>query len=447
MSNSLKIVVVGGGAAGMAAAASARRVNPSAEIIVLEASRHVSYGSCGIPYYLGGLVEDVSRLVTYTPEEFKRSRRVEVQINSYVKSVNAKSKTLVYVSEKGEEKEMGFDVLILATGAKPLVPKMEGLGLKGIHTVRFLEGAVRLKDDLTHSKRVTIIGAGYIGLELAENLRRIGKEVTILELLPRPMPNVDPELSAVISRELTINGVKLELNKRVIGFKGSERVEKVVTEDAEYETDLVVIAVGVRPNVSLARQAGVELGESGAIKTNSRMETSVKGIFAAGDNCETQHAVLNKPVYIPLAQTANKMGYVAGANAAGGNEEFPGVVGSAITRVFNLEVGRTGLGEEEAEKHGFETKSVFIKARSRAGYFPGGGDIWVKLIVEKSSGRVIGGQMVGYEGVWSRIVALSLAIMNRLTVKQIVFSDIPYAPPFSPVWDPLITAARVALRQ
>jgi NADPH-dependent 2,4-dienoyl-CoA reductase/sulfur reductase-like enzyme len=446
MSNSLKIVVVGGGAAGMAAAASARRVNPSAEITVLEASRYVSYGSCGIPYYLGGLVEDVSRLVTYTPEEFKRSRRVEVQINSYVKSINARSKTLVYVSEKGEEKEIGFDVLILATGAKPLVPKMEGLGLKGIHTVRFLDGAVKLKEDLARSRRVTIIGAGYIGLELAENLRRIGKEVTILELLPRPMPNVDQELSTVISRELARNGVKLELNKRVVGFKGRERVEKVVAEDAEYETDLVVIAVGVRPNVSLARQAGVELGESGAIKTNSRMETSVKGIFAAGDNCEAQHIVLNKPVYIPLAQTANKMGYVAGANAAGGDEEFPGVVGSAITRVFNLEVGRTGLGEEEAEKHGFETKSVLIKARSRAGYFPGGGDIWVKLIIEKPSGRIIGGQIVGYEGVWSRIAALSLAITSRLTVKQIVFSDLPYAPPFSPVWDPLITAARVALR-
>jgi NADPH-dependent 2,4-dienoyl-CoA reductase/sulfur reductase-like enzyme len=323
---------------------------------------------------------------------------------------------------------------------------MEGLGLKGIHTVRFLDGAVKLKEGLARSRRVTIIGAGYIGLELAENLRRIGKEVTILELLPRPMPNVDQELSTVISRELARNGVKLELNKRVVGFKGRERVEKVVAEDAEYETDLVVIAVGVRPNVSLARQAGVELGESGAIKTNSRMETSVKGIFAAGDNCEAQHIVLNKPVYIPLAQTANKMGYVAGANAAGGDEEFPGVVGSAITRVFNLEVGRTGLGEEEAEKHGFETKSVLIKARSRAGYFPGGGDIWVKLIIEKPSGRIIGGQIVGYEGVWSRIAALSLAITSRLTVKQIVFSDLPYAPPFSPVWDPLITAARVALR-
>lgn len=446
MSNSLKIVVVGGGAAGMAAAASARRVNPNAELTVLEASRHVSYGSCGIPYYLGGLVEDVSRLVTYTPEEFKTSRRVEVLINSYVKSINAKSKTLAYVSEKGEEKDIGFDVLILATGAKPLVPKMEGLGLKGIHTVRFLDGAVKLKEDLNRSKRVTIIGAGYIGLELAENLRRIGKEVTILELLPRPMPNVDPELSTAIGRELARNGVKLELNKRVVGFKGNERVEKVVAEDAEYETDLVVIAVGVRPNVSLARQAGVELGESGAIKTNSRMETSVKGIFAAGDNCEAHHIVLNKPVYIPLAQTANKMGYVAGANAAGGDEEFPGVVGSAITRVFNLEVGRTGLGEEEAEKHGFETKSVLIKARSKAGYYPGGGDIWVKLVTEKPSGRVIGGQIVGYEGVWSRIAALSLAITSRLTVKQIVFSDLPYAPPFSPVWDPLITAARVALR-
>lgn len=442
----MKIAVVGGGAAGMAAAASARRVNPAAEITVLEASRHVSYGSCGIPYYLGGLVEDVSKLVAYTPEEFRKSRRVEVLTNSYVKNINVSSKKVVYVSENGEEKEIVFDTLVLATGARPVVPKIEGLRLNGVYTVRFLDGAVKLKEDLARSRRVTIIGAGYIGLELAENFKRIGKEVTVLELLPRPMPNIDPELAEIISRELKKNGVRLEFNKRVVGFKGDERVEKVITEDAEYETDLAVIAVGVKPNVALARQIGVELGESGAIKTNSGMETSVKGVFAAGDNSEANHVVLNRPVYIPLAQTANKMGYVAGANAAGGSEEFPGVVGSAITKVFDLEIGRTGLGEEEAKKHGVETKSILIKARSRAGYYPDGRDIWVKLILEKSSDMIIGGQVVGYEGVWGRIAALTLAIMNRFTPKQLIFSDLPYAPPFNPVWDPLIVAARVSLK-
>lgn len=439
-------MVIGGGAAGMAAAASARRVNPTVDITVLEASRHVSYGSCGIPYYLGGLVEDVSKLVTYTPEEFRRSRKVEVLTNSYVKDINVSSKKVVYVSEKGEEREVGFDTLVLATGARPVVPKIEGLGLNGVYTVRFLDGAVKLKEDLARSKRVTIIGAGYIGLELAESFKRAGKEVTVLELLPRPMPNIDPELAEIVSRELKKNGVRLELNKRVVGLKGDGRVEKVVTEDVEYETDLAVIAIGVKPNVALARRIGVELGESGAIKTNSRMETSVKGVFAAGDNSEANHIVLNQPVYIPLAQTANKMGYVAGANAAGGSEEFPGVVGSAITKVFDLEIGRTGLGEEEAKKYGVETKSVLIKARSRAGYYPGGRDLWVKLILEKSRNVIIGGQVVGYEGVWGRIAALTLAIMNRFTPKQLVFSDLPYAPPFNPVWDPLIVAARVSLK-
>ncbi len=442
----MKIVVIGGGAAGMAAAASARRVNPTADITVLEASRHVSYGSCGIPYYLGGLVEDVSKLVTYTPDEFRRSRKVEVLTNSYVRDVNVSSKKVVYVSEKGVEMETGFDTLVLATGARPLIPKMEGLGLDGVYTVRFLDGAVKLKEDMACSKKITIIGAGYIGLELAENFKRVGKEVTILELLPRPMPNIDPELAEIVSRELKKNGVRLELNKRVLGFKGTGRVEKVFTEDAEYETDLVVIAVGVRPNVALAKKIGVELGGSGAIKTNSRMETSVKGVFAAGDNSEANHVVLNKPVYVPLAQTANKMGYVAGANAAGGSEEFPGVVGSAVTKVFNLEIGRTGVGEEEAKKHGVETKSVLIKAGSRAGYYPGGKDLWVKLVLEKASGVIIGGQIIGYEGVWGRIAVLTLAIMNRFTPEQLVFSDLPYAPPFNPVWDPLIVAARVSMR-
>ncbi|MGQ9596481.1 MAG: FAD-dependent oxidoreductase [Thermoproteota archaeon] len=446
MDNSLKIVVIGGGAAGMASASSARRVNADAKITVLEASRYVSYGSCGIPYYLGNLVEDLSKLVAYTPEEFKRTRKVEVITNSYVKSINVNSKIIVFISENGEEREIEFDRLILATGARPVVPRMEGLGLKGIHTVRFLDGAIRLKEDLIRSRKVTIIGAGYIGLELAENLRRIGKEVTILELLPLPMPNIDPELAEVISREVRRNGVRLELNKRVIGFKGDEKVKKVLTEGSEYETDLVIIAVGVRPNVSLAKQIGVGLGKNGAIKTNSRMETNIDGVFAAGDNCEANHIILNEPVYIPLAQTANKMGYVAGANSAGGNEEFPGVVGSAVTKVFELEVGRTGIGEEEAKKYGIETKSILIKSRSRAGYYPGGRDIWIKLIMEKSNGTIIGGQIVGYEGTWGRIAVLTMAIMNRFTPKQILFSDLPYAPPFNPVWDPLITAARVALR-
>ncbi|MGB9758212.1 MAG: FAD-dependent oxidoreductase [Thermoproteota archaeon] len=446
MKDSQKVVVIGGGAAGMASAASARRVNKDAKITVIEASKYVSYGSCGIPYYLGNLVDDVSKLVTYTPEQFKKERNVEVLINSYVTKIDVSSKTVKYISEKGEEKEIEFDSLVLATGAKPFIPKMEGLNLKGIYTVRFLEGAAKLKEDLASSKKVTIIGAGYIGLELAENFKKLNKEVTILELLPRPMPNVDVEIASIIEQELKKNGIKLELNKKVVGFEGKDRVERVITEDSKYETDVVVVAVGVRPNVTLAKQIGVELGKSGAIKTNSRMETNIKGIFAAGDNSEAYHIVLNAPVYIPLAQTANKMGYVAGANAAGGNEEFPGIVGSSITKVFNLEIGRTGIGEEEAKKFGIETRSVFIKSKSRAGYYPEGKEIWIKLILEKSSNVIIGGQIVGYEGVWGRIAALTFAITNKFTPKQVLFTDLPYAPPFNPVWDPLIVAARVALR-
>jgi NADPH-dependent 2,4-dienoyl-CoA reductase/sulfur reductase-like enzyme len=446
MKDSQKVVVIGGGAAGMASAASARRVNKDAKITVIEASKYVSYGSCGIPYYLGSLIDDVSKLVTYTPEQFKKERNVEVLINSYVTKIDASSKTVKYISEKGEEKEIEFDSLVLATGAKPFIPKMEGLNLKGIYTVRFLEGAAKLREDLASSKKVTIIGAGYIGLELAENFKKLNKEVTILELLPRPMPNVDVEIASIIEQELKKNGVKLELNKKVVGFEGKDRVERVVTEDSKYETDIVIVAVGVRPNVTLAKQIGVELGKSGAIKTNFRMETNIKGIFAAGDNSEAYHIVLNTPVYIPLAHTANKMGYVAGANAAGGNEEFPGIVGSSITKVFNLEIGRTGVGEEEAKKFSIETKSVFIKSMSRAGYYPERKEIWIKLILEKSSNIIIGGQIVGYEGVWGRIAALTFAITNKFTPKQVLFTDLPYAPPFNPVWDPLIVAARVALR-
>jgi len=444
--SSERIVVIGGGPAGMSSAASARRVNPNADIIVFEASNFVSYGACGIPYFLSNFVDNISKLVTYTPEQFERERRVKIFTKTKVEEINISSKTLRYVQDNGRESLVNFDKLILATGAKPFVPKLDGLNLEGIHTVRLLEDAVKLRNELSNSNKVVIVGAGYIGLELSESFKRIGKDVTVLELLPHPMPNIDQDMSFLIEEELRKNGVRLELNKKVVGFKGKNRVEKVLTEDSEYDADLVVIAVGVRPNVDLAKKIGVELGRSGAIKTNERMETNIKDVFAAGDNCEAHHIVLNQPQYVPLAHTANKMGYVAGANAAGGNEVFPGIVGSAVTKVFDLEIGRTGISEEEARKYGIETKSVLIKSKSRAGYYPGEKDLIVKLILRKNDNVIIGAQVIGQEGVWGRISLLSIAIANKFTPKQLIFSDLPYAPPFGPVWDPVIIASRVALR-
>jgi len=444
--NNRRIVVVGGGAAGMAAASRAKRVDPTAIVKVFETSSHVSYGACGIPYYIGGLVSDVSKLVSYWPKQFKEERGIDVSIRTEVKTIDPRSRTLRCIGQQGEIEEQ-FDSLILATGAKPAVPNFRGMELEGIHVIRWLEDAEKKASDLGASKEVTIIGAGYIGLELSESFRRLGKQVTILELLPRPLPNVDVEVSELVKGELESGGVRLKLNEKVLGFEGRDRVEKVITESGSHETDLVVLATGVKPNVDLASMMGIQLGTTGAIKVDETMRTNLDQFLAAGDNVETRHLVTGLPTYMPFAQTANKMGYVAGANAGGSKEIFRGVMGSAITKIFGLEIGRTGLSEAEAKIVGMQTRGVLIRSRTRAGYYPDSKEIWVKLILNATNNVIVGAQVAGREGVWGRIATLTLAILNKATPKQLFFYDLPYAPPFGPVWDPLIVSARVAMRQ
>lgn len=437
------VIVVGGGPAGMTAASRIKRLKPSMRVAVFERSGYVSYAPCGLPYYLGGFAKSIDQLVHYTVDVF-RKRGIDVFTRAEVVEV---AQGYARVRLGGEEKAFEWSKLILATGARPRLPPIKGLDLEGVFTLRTLEDGERAKRDVQSARRVAVIGGGYIGLEVVENLKRIGKGVVVFEILPHVMPTLDPDVAALVEGELTRNGVELHLGEGVREIAGAARVEKLVTDKGEYEADAVFVATGVAPETLLAKQLGVKIGSTGAVQVNKRMETSVENVYAAGDVAEAINLVTGKPDWFPLAPIANKMGYVAGANAAGLSAEFPGAVGTAVTKVFNLEVARTGLTEERARKEGFEPVSVKVETATRPGYYPGGSRITVKLIADRKSGRLLGGQVVGGEGVLARVNTLATLLAKGGTVEDLFFADLAYAPPFAPVWDPLVVAARVMMRE
>jgi len=437
------VIIVGGGPAGMTAASRIKRLKPSARVAVFERSGYVSYAPCGLPYYLGGLAESINQLVHYTVDIFRR-RGIDVYTRAeVVEVVQGHAKVRV----GGEERAFEWDKLILATGARPRLPPIKGLNLEGVFTLRILEDGERAKQSIRDARRVAVIGGGYIGLEVTENLKRIGKDVLLFEILPHVMPTLDSDVATLLEEELQRNGVELHLGERVVEIEGRGKVEKVVADKGEYRVDAVFVATGVTPEVELAKQLGAELGPTGAVRVNKRMETSVESVYAAGDVAETINLVTGKPDWFPLAPIANKMGYVAGSNVAGLSAEFPGAVGTAITKVFGLEVGRTGLTEERARKEGFDPVSIKVETATRPGYYPGGSRVTVKLIADRQSGRLLGGQVVGGEGVLARVNALATLLAKGGTVEDLFFADLAYAPPFAPVWDPLVVAARVMLRE
>ena len=437
------VIVVGGGPAGMTAASRIKRLKPSARVAVFERSGYVSYAPCGLPYYLGGFAESIDQLVHYTVDVF-RKRGIDVYTHAEVVEV---AQGYARVRVGSEERAFEWGKLILATGARPRLPPIKGLDLEGVFTLRTLEDGERAKRGIRDARRVAVIGGGYIGLELAENLKRAGKEVVVFEVLPHVMPALDPDVAALIEEELTRNGVELHLGEGVREIAGATKVETVVTDEGEYRVEAVFVATGVAPETELAKQLGAKLGPTGAVQVNRRMETSVEGVYAAGDVAEAINLVTGKPDWFPLAPIANKMGYVAGANATGLSAEFPGAVGTAITKIFGFEVGRTGLTEERARKEGFDPVSVKVETVTRPRYYPGGSRITVKLIADRGSGRLLGGQIVGGEGVLARVNALAILLAKGGTVEDLFSADLAYAPPFAPVWDPLVVAARVMMRE
>ncbi len=438
------IAVIGGGAAGASAAARARRLDPQARVVLFERGPMITHAPCGIPYAVAGIVKGHEYLQTYTPEEFSRDRNIEVYTNSEVTQIDVGSRTLTALVQ-GSARRFSWDRLVIATGAKPFIPPVNGVDLKGILTVRLPPDTPQLKEELSVAKTVAIVGSGYIGVEMAEAMLHLGKKVLIFEAFDRPLPQMlDNDVARIVAEEMTLKGADLHLNEKVVEFRGKDHVEYVVTERGEYKVDKVVLAVGVRPDTTLARDIGVRLGETGAIYVDEYMETSVPDIFAAGDAAETVHRVTGMRVWVPLAPPANKMGQVAGANAVKARSiRFPGVTGTSITKFFDLYIAKTGLNENEANRLGVKTRAALIRARSTAGYYPGGSPVYVKMIVD-SDERVIGVQAVGHDkAVAGYIDAAAVLVERRATIEDVFFSDLSYMPATAPVWHPLIVAARV----
>jgi NADPH-dependent 2,4-dienoyl-CoA reductase/sulfur reductase-like enzyme len=447
----VKLVVIGGDAGGMSAASQARkRLGPDKlQITAFERGHFTSYSACGIPYWIGGFVKDRDALVARTPESFRESG-IDVRMRHDVIGIDlAKREVIARDLEERREVREGFDQLVYATGAVPITPdwaKIHGGGVFGVQTLD--DGAAIhawLERD-PQPRTAVVIGGGYIGVELAEAMVRRGLNVTLLEKSAQPMATVDPDMGELVAKAIHGLGIEIRTNAHVDGIEVADgRVRAVVTPDGTLPADIVVLGLGVRPNSALAAESGIPVGGTGGLRTDLRMRVvGADGVWAAGDCVETVNLVSGQPVHVPLGTHANKQGRVAGINLGGGYATFPGVIGTAVTKVCELEVARTGLSSKEATRAGYAFVTAAVESTSRAGYYPGATMMTVKLIAERRTGLLLGAQIVGREEAAKRIDSLAVAVWNRMTVEEMTALDLSYAPPFSPVWDPVLIAARKA---
>jgi NADPH-dependent 2,4-dienoyl-CoA reductase/sulfur reductase-like enzyme len=442
---STRMVVVGGDAAGMSAASQARRRRgpDELEIVAFERGRHTSYSACGTPYYAGGVVKDWRDLVARTPEEFAE-QGIDARIRHEVESIDLVGRRVrVRNLGAGRGTDEPWDVLVVATGSEPLRPEIPGIDLPGVHGLSVLQDGIDLRQAIDAGpSRAVIVGGGYIGLEAAEALVNRGVPTALVEAAPQVMGRIDPDMGELVSQAVRDIGVELYLEEKVEAIEGEDRVRAVRTAARTLQADLVVLGLGTRPSVGLAKAAGITIGQSGAIAVNPRMQTPHDGVWAAGDCVEAQHLVSGKPVSYHLGTIANKQGRICGINLGGGYATFPGVLGTAVSKVCEVEVARTGLSEGELGQLGLEWESGTVESTTRAGYYPDAAPIRTKVLAERRSGRLLGAQIVGKEGAAKRIDVFATAIWNRMAVDEMVNMDLSYAPPFSPVWDPVLIAAR-----
>jgi len=446
-----RLVVIGGDAAGMSAASQARRRRPELDIIVFERGPYTSFSACGIPYYVGRLVDSEEKLIMRTPEKFREQDGIDVRVLHEVEEIDtAGKKVRVRDLKSGKSAWVPYDQLLIATGALPVRPDLPGADAADIFGVSTLESGLKIRRRLDKGgvKKVVIVGGGYIGLEMAEALVMNDYDVSLISRPTQVMGTLDEDMGALVSQALRDAGVTLYLDEALTSFETkSGKVIGVVTDKRTLPADIVILGLGVQPNAVLAATAGIPLGKKGSIRVNERMETGIAGVWAAGDCAESFHLVSRKPFYIALGTVANRHGRVAGINLGGGYATFPGVVGTAVTKICHMEVARTGLQEKELRKLGIEWVSAVIKSRTKAGYYPGAGEITVKVLAERGSGRLLGGQIVGMEGSAKRIDTLATALHAGFTVEEMINLDLGYAPPFSPVWDPVVIAAREAAKK
>jgi NADPH-dependent 2,4-dienoyl-CoA reductase/sulfur reductase-like enzyme len=468
-----RLVVIGGVAAGMSAASSYKRLKPEAEAIVLERDYFISYGACSLPYYVSDDVKDFNQLISLTPKVATEDRGIDVRIRHEVVDVDLEKKQVhVRDLEKNETSVLAYDKLVIATGGLPIRPPLPGIDLNQVFTIRTLLDGIAIKKfiddwgafevcvgspeclyinrygDEKRPMKSVIVGGGYIGMEMCESLRKRGLEVTVIEKMDRVLGTMDLEITSIVEEKIQTEGVKLYKETSVEGFQGARgKVQKVLTDKGEFDADLVLLAIGARPNSELAKKAGIALGVAGAIEVDEYMRTNVPDVFAAGDCAEAMHLVTGKKAYIALGTTANKQGRLAGENAAGLNKRFDGIVGTAVTKIFDLEVARTGLSSVDAQREGLKFLTSAIQGWSRSKAYPAGKRMTVLYTVEEGTGRLLGAQMVGQEGVAHRIDTLAACLYGRMTIEDVAGLDLGYAPPFATVWDPILVAANVALKK
>jgi NADPH-dependent 2,4-dienoyl-CoA reductase/sulfur reductase-like enzyme len=445
-----KILVIGGNAAGLTAASRAKRIDPRLSVTVIEKGPHISYSTCGLPYYLAKTVQ-ADQLVSYTPESFEKERGIRVHNNTRANIIEPGRKRVTGVrTDTNEPVEFFYDRLLIATGVKPRMPEIPGTDLRNVFTITNLEDAIRVREVLDSVKTVSILGAGYVGLELAESLHSLGKNVHLLERENHVLPSIDPDMAQIIEYELQRYGVRLSVGAKVlalVGHNGQVNGVKAASGLGIHPSEMVLLDTGVAPNVDLARETGIQLGVTGGIAVNGSMETSVPSIYAAGNCAETYCAIRRRPVLSYLGTVAAKQGRIAGENLAARRTKFLGATGTTVLKVFELAVARTGLSVREASEEGIAAVSARIEAMDCAAYYPTARKLWVKLVAERDSRKLLGAQVIGYGDAARRIDVASTAITAGLRLDELAQLDLAYAPPYGNLWDPLLIAAHALLRK
>lgn len=450
--NKQKLIVIGAVAAGTKAASKAKRENADLDVKIFTKEEHISYAGCGLPYYIGGIIKEKNELVVRTPEIFKKEQDIDIFIKHEVTKIDVNLKK-VYVTnlDTQEQLEFEYDKLVIATGASPIKPPLENINLKNIFTLRSVTDAFEIRDlvDAGKVQKAVVVGGGFIGLEVAENLKHRGVDITLIELAPHVLPPFDEEIALLAQTHMMDKGINIITSEKVLGFEGKDKVSKVKSTAGDFEADIVVLSIGVRPNVKVAVDAGIELGVTGAIKVDKYMQTNMKDIFAVGDCAENMNLVTNLPAWYPMGSTSNKTGRIAGNNVVNSDnmDSLEGVLGSTIVKLFDINAAKTGLSERDARKAGLNIETILVPATDKAHYYPGNKPIITKLIIEKSTHKILGAQIIGSGVVDKPIDIIATAMTLNAKVEDLTKLDLAYAPPFSMAMSSTIMAANVMLNK